>query len=330
MTATLVADDSFRPAFQRQTWANIDGVTSRRLMIVLRTSGCAYDRNNKGCSMCDFKRHAIPEDMATDKALMAQLEYALGEADLQDGNGWQLDLLTLGSFLHDVEVSPEFRAQSFMRLAQIPELKKIVIESRAPYIKEDVLKELRQFLRTDQILEIGLGVESSDEYVRNTMLNKSLLGSDITKTIDTCVASGTEFLAYLLIGSMGLSEEQAIDDAVKSAKYIHELCEARTLKFRIAFEPIFITQNTVLEEMYEKGEYQLVNLWSVAEVVKRTSGFANIFVGLSDENLSKERVSSGCNKCTDTLRAALEQFNGSQNLMDIREIACDCHPLARR
>tara|TARA_R110002049_G_scaffold309231_1_gene518956 strand:+ start:6005 stop:6847 length:843 start_codon:yes stop_codon:yes gene_type:complete len=280
--------------------------------------------------MCDFKRHAIPEDMATDKALMAQLEYALGEADLQDGNGWQLDLLTLGSFLHDVEVSPEFRAQSFMRLAQIPELKKIVIESRAPYIKEDVLKELRQFLRTDQILEIGLGVESSDEYVRNTMLNKSLLGSDITKTIDTCVASGTEFLAYLLIGSMGLSEEQAIDDAVKSAKYIHELCEARTLKFRIAFEPIFITQNTVLEEMYEKGEYQLVNLWSVAEVVKRTSGFANIFVGLSDENLSKERVSSGCNKCTDTLRAALEQFNGSQNLMDIREIACDCHPLARR
>jgi uncharacterized Fe-S cluster-containing MiaB family protein len=53
-------------------------------------------------------------------------------------------------------------------------------------------------------------------------------------------------MAYLLIKPQGLSEGEAIYDAVHSAQQVSALCQAEGVPFRIAFEPVFVTEHTVL------------------------------------------------------------------------------------
>ncbi len=316
--------DILKPAFVHHTPVSINEREAQRLMIVLRTAGCAYDKDNAGCTMCDFKRHAVNPQQVNSRVLASQLEYAMNQAEFGPDAVSQIDLLTLGSFLHDKEVPDDFRRESFSSFSRIEGLQKVVIESRSPYIKEKKLIELRELLRVDQILEIGLGIESSNEFIRNEVMHKNLTDSHIRKVVETTARAGTEFLAYLLIGSMGLTESEMVKDAVDSASYVADLCGRAKTNFRIAFEPVFITHGTKLEEMYLQGDYKLINLWRVVDVIKRTTHLGTVFVGLSDEGLSSNRTPSGCPACTDKLKHAIEQFNGSQSLSEFDGLKCEC------
>jgi radical SAM enzyme (TIGR01210 family) len=313
-----------QPAFILQNAVSVNGRETQRLMIVLRTSGCAYDQNNMGCAMCDFKRHAVNRDMINSDVLMEQLEYSLEQAIFSPDDVSQIDLLSLGSFLHNNEVPEEFRILAFQKFSTIKGLKKIVIESRSPYIQSKSLLSLKNLLREDQILEIGLGIESSDEFIRNNVLRKNLSNTEIRRVVDICAKTGVEFLTYLLIGSMTLTEDEALQDAINSANYIANLCNSKNVKFRVAFEPVFITHDTELEKMYLEGNYSLINLWRVIDVIKSVSHLGSIFVGLSDEGLSSNRISSGCPLCTDDVREAIERFNGSQSVKEFEGLICEC------
>ena len=128
-------------------------------MVVLRTNGCAYDRDKNGCTMCGFIEHAIPESLlrVRETHLVHQLHVGLEPVAL-DPDLAQVDLLTLGSFFHDVEVSPGARASLLNVVAGIQPVRRIVVESRAPYVSRDVLRAARARLRRDQRLELGFGL----------------------------------------------------------------------------------------------------------------------------------------------------------------------------
>lgn len=313
-----------QPAFILQTAVSINGTEAQRLMIVLRTAGCAYDQNNMGCTMCDFKRHAANKEEINSNVLMHQLLYSLNQAMFGPDDVSQIDLLTLGSFLHDNEVPEEFQNLAFQKFSSIKELKKVAIESRSPYINDRRLLRLKKLLREDQILEIGLGIESSNEAIRNGVLRKNLSDTEIRRVVDVCANTGVEFLAYLLIGSMTLTEDEAVQDAIDSAIYIANLCKSKNVKFRIAFEPVFITHGTELENMYLQGNYKLINLWRVIEVIKAVSHLGTLFVGLSDEGLSSNRTPSGCPHCTELLKGAIDRFNGNQLTTEFEGLICRC------
>jgi radical SAM enzyme (TIGR01210 family) len=314
-----------RPAFLLRSRVHIAGVSSVRLMTVLRTNGCFYDRGKKGCTMCNFQSHAINPAVyrLTKDDLLPQLESAL--LDLLNEKVEQLDLLTLGSFFHDKEVDRMARLKLLKRVAAISHIKKVVVESRAEYITDSQLHEAREALRPDQILELGLGVETSNTPLRNEVLHKALdWEKGVERVVDCCARTGVGFLAYLLIKPQTLTEREAILDAVSSAQDIATLARSRGVDFRIAFEPVFITENTPLEKLYKQGEYSLVNLWSVIEVIKRVHGLGTIFVGMSDENLAAGRVPHSCSKCNDILLRAIEEFNGTQDAFSLSRLDCEC------
>lgn len=317
--------DPRRPAVVLQTQVSICGLKSQRLMVVLRTSGCAYDQNNLGCTMCDFKMHSIDKNQVNTSVLVDQLKYALDQAMFGGDDVCQVDLLTLGSFLHDQEVPEESRIALFTNLSQIKGLRKIVIESRSPYVSAKRLRALKDCLDGNVELELGLGVETSSENLRNNVLRKGLADSEIRRVIDVCAENEIGFMAYLLIGTMTLNSKEAVHDAVRSAEYVAKLCRNRDVSFRIAFEPVFITHNTKLEEDFLRGDYSLINLWEVVEVIKRSAHLGTIFVGLSDEGLSSNRIPEGCPDCTLDLREAIERFNGSQSLHEFDDLKCECN-----
>jgi radical SAM enzyme (TIGR01210 family) len=314
------------PVAVERTGTRIHGTPGERLMVVLRTNGCAYDKNNRGCTMCDFKRHAIPAviQRLQSRELHAQLESALNRPEATDIT--HLDMLVLGSFLDANETPEAFWRDSLAHVGQHPTLKRVLVESRVPYIREESLRRLKQYLAPHQRMEIGIGVETANAFLRNNVLNKSLKWNDLEKAVNLLAEYGFGFVAYILIKPQTLSESEALDDAVQSAEKVAELARGAGLmpgEWRLAFEPVFITRGTVLEEFWNSGMYELVNLWTVVEVAKRTRHLTDVFVGLSDEGLSDGRRPKACDDCTANVTDALQRFNRSNELREFEGIQCD-------
>ena len=314
------------PAFKHITRVNIDGTPSARLLLVLRTNGCTYRRAGVGCTMCGFHAHAVPPEVARVREwhLTKQFENALEYASGIPGGFEQIELLTLGSFLDDQEVSPGFRREVFRRIAGLPRVRKVVIESRAEYVSKAELNALKACLRKGQILQLGIGVESSSDHIRNGVIRKSLTWPALQKTVELCAQCGVVFQPYLLIKPHTLNEREAIEDAVRSAEDMAALAHKCGASFCIAFKPAFVTSGTALEEAYLAGQYEVLSLWSVVEVVQRTHHLGPIYVGGSDEGLSFGRTPRSCPACTPRLRAALEQFNADQRVNVFDGLFCTC------
>jgi radical SAM enzyme (TIGR01210 family) len=275
--------------------------------------------------MCDYLAHAVPPERLRLRGehLLQQLDDALA-SPLARPPVDQIDLLTLGSFFHPREVDAEARRMLLGRVARQPGVRRVLVESRAAYITAAALRDARECLTPRQQLEVGLGVESANEAVRNGILNKGLGWDEVERVVRTCAAAEVGFLAYLLVKPHGLSEAEALADAVVSARQVAALCRAAGAAFRIAFEPVFVTRNTVLNDFYQRGEYRCCSLWTVVEVLRRCHGLGTLFVGLSDEGLAGGRVPRNCPACDSRVRDALEQFNAEQDPAVFEDLDCGC------
>jgi radical SAM enzyme (TIGR01210 family) len=308
------------PAFFRVSPVNIKGLATQRLMIVLVTGGCEYARKTGGgCTVCGFMNHA--RENITETELVAQLDYVLARNDLTGVK--EIDLLTLGSFFNDNEVSESARQKLLERISRLERIQRVSIESRAEYVTAAKLKQARDSLPGMRI-DFGIGLESADDYIRNEIVKKGLSKKAFTRTIGIVKAADCDLLVYLLIKPPHLSEKEAIADAIASVRYVFETAAAYEVETRVAFEPVFICENTPLEKLFQKAQYRLVNLWSVVEILKQVHHYGNIFVGLSDENLSKERLPRSCPRCNGALVRAIEDFNRTQDISPLTALNCSC------
>jgi radical SAM enzyme (TIGR01210 family) len=158
----------------------------------------------------------------------------------------------------------------------------------------DKIKQIKETLGKDKIVEFAIGLESQNDYLRNKVIKKGLSKKSFEKTAAKVKEAGVNLLTYLLIKPPHMSEKEAIADAVESAAYVFRTAEKIGVSARVAFEPVFVCENTHLEKLYLQSQYRLLNLWSVVEVIKNTHDYGCIFIGLSDENLSMERMPHSC------------------------------------
>lgn len=297
-----------------------NGSAVTRVMAVLRTVGCAWDNGISGCTMCDFKSYAV-EGVGVAE-LTNQLEVVVRDFPPDAAH---FELLTLGSFFHDLEVPREFRKRAMDILAAQPTIKSVLVESRAEYVNCERLAEVKDRLRGDQTLELGLGVESSNSRLRNKVLRKGLSDRSVRRVMEVCKEAGVRFVAYLLVKPHTLNEKDGIIDAVDSGEWISDLARTVGVEYRIAFEPVFITHGTMLERMFQEGSYKILNLWSIVNLAKIAADrHWPVFFGMSDENLSDERLPRSCPTCSTALRDTIQRFNSSGDVRCFDGLDCAC------
>jgi len=312
-----------KPAYYRISPVNIEGRKSNRLMVVLKTKGCEYaHKNNGGCTVCGFINHA--EQHISGKEILEQLDFALSTLDLSTVE--EIDILTLGSFLNDREVEENTRVQIMERITESPGIIRVSIESRAEYVTVEKIKQMKTILGEKKILEFAIGLESQDDYLRNKVIKKGLSRKAFENTVAKVKEAGADFLSYLLIKPPQVSEKEAIADAVASAEYVFRTAKKYGVKARAAFEPVFVCENTYLEQLYLQSEYRLLNLWSVVEVIEQAHKFGCLFIGLSDEDLSMERMPHSCHDCAGSIANAVEVFNKTQDASVMSDLDCHCKP----
>lgn len=316
--------DTRQPATVELVGANVKGRPSYRLMVILRAPGCTYQLRGPGCSNCGFAHLTTHGRAVSSDDLVAQLQAAL-EAHADDlERVTQLDIYNSGSFFADQEIPPAARVRLLQLAGSLPHVERVLVESRPELISQQKLAAADAALGDETELEVAIGLESIDEAIREQRINKGFTLRAFERAAERLAAQSMELVVYLLLKPIDTEEYEAVADVIASARYLKQLSTRLSLPTRIALEPAFVVEETPLYEAMVAGRYQPPSLWSVVEVVQAVAPLLPLKVGLSHEGLPADQRPRGCPRCTERLRAALADFNCSQNVAPLAELRCTC------
>jgi radical SAM enzyme (TIGR01210 family) len=297
---TKVGDFEIRGGF-------IEGRKINRLIIYLRSFGCEYMLNddNGGCTMCGHLAGTSRGERISDDAFIKQFDTILTEVDLT--NISMICIYNAGSFFNDIELPDIVRMHIYKELTTINNIKSIIFESRPEYITSEKMKKMRDIL-PDKRIEIGIGLESSSEYIRSMCLNKGFKIDEFNKAIAILKENKICLLAYVLQKPPFVSEKQAIDDTISSVKWAFEN-EVDV----VSIEPVSVQKNTLVHLLYKMKLYRSPWIWSVLSAIKGIGPIGLIRIGGFEFFPPPDVCTHNCSMCNDICINAIEEFNISNN-----------------
>jgi len=282
------------------------------LTVILRTKGCYWARKN-GCLMCGYISDT--DERVGLEELRKQFDYALKKHEKFD----VIKIFTSGSFFDDGEIPEEFRKYVYDRIAERG-VKKLIVESRPEFINENVAGVLSS---QEFITEVGIGLETANDFVRQYCINKGFTFEQFRKAAEILKRYGVRVKVYLLLKPPFLSEREAIEDVVESAKAVKDYADVISLNLTN------IPSGTYIEKLWQKGMYRSPWLWSAVETIKRIKELG-IEVISDPVAAGKQRSVHNCGKCDSVVASAIRKFSLTQNHEELDGLYCDCVHLWRR
>lgn len=185
--------------------------TIDRVMIVLRANGCEHYKQDGGCSMCSHFN-------GTDRnAKITTEEYIEQWKNVADGIGLNCEnfnlndyqvvcVYNLGSLLNENEISKEAVNHIFKSLNSYEGVKKVIIESRAEYVNDEVVQNISNVYNKGTV-EVGIGVESTNEIIREICHHKGIDDLSIIKNaVEVLHKYNFKALAYINFKPIFLTE----------------------------------------------------------------------------------------------------------------------------
>jgi archaeosine synthase beta-subunit len=288
---------------------------ARAMTLILRTRGCTWDYQ-ASCTMCGYFVDVLPKKLHSEH-LLAQWRRAEAQ---YDGEGI-LKIYTGGNFLDPHEVFPE--ALTGILEAAAPRFRKIIVETRPQYIREDVVRPLVERLRPHgSNLELAIGLESSSDAVCDQVINKGYGFEAFVEGARIAHASGATVKAYLLLKPPFLTEDEAVEDMVTSIR------DAAPHADVLSVNPTNVQSFTLVDRMFRRGEYRPPWLWSVLEVLQRGRPLAGTRLLKSDPvGGGSRRGAHNCGRCDEKILPLLDRYNATQDIAFVeaaQAITCRC------
>ncbi|MFX1315969.1 MAG: archaeosine biosynthesis radical SAM protein RaSEA [Promethearchaeota archaeon] len=299
----------------------------KEFTIILRSRGCSWAlKDHGGCSMCGYIRDANIEDVPPDQ-IINQFDYALNNklSEIKnDTDNYVLKIFNSGSFFDNFEIVENIRKYIYQRIAKLDKIKEFVLESRVEYITQEKLIELKKYIK-DKYIEIGVGLETVDDHIRDNFINKGLPFSSFKKALQLCKEHDIGVKAYLLFKPPFVNEQGAIDDCVNSIKKLMNLKVNS-----ISINPLNIQKNTLTEYLWFQNRYRPPWYYSL---------FKSLSKALSQKDLKTVRILSdpsgagtkrgihNCLKreCEFYAKETLRKFVLNQELSILNQEAFDCN-----
>ncbi|MCX6676494.1 MAG: archaeosine biosynthesis radical SAM protein RaSEA [Methanothrix sp.] len=283
-------------------WSSQDyqeGGPASSLTMILRTVGCRWNR----CTMCGYAGEGAP---ATAEDLIAQFECAMQRSSMDVS---VVKIYTSGSFLDSAEMPVTARDEILKRLAALG-IKKLVIETRPEYVTPQTIEICLTSLPT----EFAIGLETASDLIRENAIRKGFSFQDFADAAEAVHRQGGRVKAYLLLKPPLLSEGQAMRDAIASAR------AARSHADILSLNLCNVQRNTVVERMWERGEFRPPWLWSALEVLKSVPGP----IVCDPVGAGTRRGPHNCGECDDAVAAAIRTHALSQDVAPFQSLDCQC------
>ena len=308
--------------------ATVNGRPGRRLMVILRAPGCAWAAKG-GCTNCGFPKSMGSGRPVTADELVEQLDEAAALAEGGERTPLQVDLLVSGSFFNPDEIPVDAQERLLRRAAAIPGAARLLVETRPEYVTRPLL-ERALAAACGLPLEVGIGLESADETIREVRIRKGFTWAQFEAAARLLGECDAELLVYVLLKPIDTSEAEAVADAVATCERVHALGRNLRLPTRVALQPCFVAPGTPLEEAFLAGHYRPPWLWSVVEVVRQVAALGPLTIGLSDEGLGSPAQPANCPACSAEVTAALAAVNAGAPVSSLDRLDCACRLEWRR
>ena len=294
-----------------------NGKPVKKVRIYMNSRGCRYSKR-KECLMCGYFKQA--NEFLTSREMVLSFQKEFEKYDF--GQYPILAVYTPGSFLDDRELLPGAREEILQMIGATNEIKNVIIETRPEFVTREKIKEIVQSL-PNKIVTIAMGLESSNDFVRNKCINKSLTWDCYLRAAKT-ITRYCNLRTYILFKPPFLTESEAIDDAIGSIQDA----------FSVGSESVFleicnVQRGSPLESLYDMGLYKPPRLWSVLDVLSRFEG-KKVFVGGINDYPPPKAEASNCEFCTENVKRELIRYNSTLDLSPLMELDCECryvHPL---
>lgn len=320
-----------------------NGETVNRVMIVLRSNGCQHYKTNGGCSMCAHLNGSPLMEKITHENYVEQWNSVLN-GSFNESTNVEFNLndypvvcvYNLGSLLNPEEISFETVEYIFKTLNKFKGVKKVIVESRAEYVTDEILKVIRSVY--DGTVEVGIGVESTNYLIRELCHHKAINDTKIiTEAVEKLHKYSMKALAYVNFKPVFITETEAITDAIKTSVDCFRMFGFDA----VSVEPTSLQENSLANFMYELGLYRVPWLWSLRDVIHgiydelgiqkldiRLGGYFDEEIlsgsqgtGFAERNeIFPHMTSSNCSHCTNNFVEGIKKFNMTYDVKDLDKV----------
>ena len=282
------------------------------LTIIFTTGGCFWGRHG-GCTMCGYVYDSA-DTSPTHEDLLAQFHDALRKLPHED---CMVKIFTSGSFLDVNEIPKETRAAILSELEELPNVKKVITETRPEFVNQRTIPECKAVLvNTDY--EIAMGLETSNDEIRDKYINKGFTFKQFTDAATLAKTYGVSTKAYLLLKPPYLSEPEAMADMLTS------IDDAAPYAESISMNLCNVQKGTYLEWMWDRGDYRPPWLYTAVEILKKAKVKHPDTILLSDPvGAGSKRGPHNCRTCSKDVASSMERFSRTQDV-SMLSVDCDC------
>lgn len=304
-------------------WTGVDLFEGRKvdtLTVIFKTSGCRWGRVG-GCTMCGYVYDSA-DTSPSPQDLEAQFDKALSKASNFDE--FMLKIFTSGSFFDEREIAAEVRRSILGRIAEDGRIVKVIAETRPEFVNDELMQEGIELLKGTKF-EIAMGLETSSDLIREDSINKGFTFQDFVRAAETAKRHGVTTKAYLLLKPPFLSEGEALEDMVSSVN------DAARYADTISINLCNVQRGTLIEHLWQKGQYRPPWLWSIVEVLKRAKEANPDTVIMSDPvGAGSKRGPHNCKLCSRDVADSIRKFSITQDLEEFDDLTCECVELWKK
>ncbi len=293
--------------------------TGTSLVVILATRGCNWALSNGGgCSMCGYIYDA-PITIPDSSSLIKQFDSAY-EASISVKAPLAIKIFTSGSFFDEREIPKAARESILKKINMDKRIEEVIVETRPEYVNHEILRECREILG-EIYFEVALGLETSNDNIRNLYINKGFELKDFERVVSMAKNTGVGVKSYVLIKPPFLREGEAIIDSTSSA-----IDSSKIGVNSVSFNPCTVHKGTLVEHLWKLGKYRPPWLWSIIEILKRTSEKINnrIRIICSLAGMGSKKGPHNCGKCDKKIRELLNEFTLTQNPEVLSNVECNC------
>jgi len=290
----------------------IDFEPIKAVTVILRTTGCHWRR----CKMCNYYLEQAPPPLS-EEDLISQIDHAISkfpEGDLI------VKIFTSGSFFDEREI-PRGVQESILRRLPRDQIRKLIIETRPEFVTRSAISTAVEIFDS---FEVAIGLETTNDEIRSRCIEKGFSFEDFKRAVEVARACGAGVRTYLLLKPPYLTEREAIDDMLRSARDL--IPYTRTISLNLTT----VRKNTPLHSLWKEGYYRPPWLWSAVEVMRRIREdprFDDIAIISDPIGAGKPWGPHNCKRCDNRVKDAIRRFSITQDVRDLTAIECRCKKL---
>ncbi|MGX0905132.1 radical SAM enzyme (TIGR01210 family) [Roseovarius sp. MBR-79] len=224
-----------------------------------------------------------------------------------------------GSWLTNREIPAAARIHLYDGMRNHLSATRLMVESRPEFIRASALDEAERHLG-DTRLKVAIGLESTDDAVRNGNLRKFIGWRSFEEAIKRLHDRGMESFVYVFVGAPGLSPAAALEDAQRSVRRLADMGVTE-----IALSCAFVPPGGPLEKAFLSGTFRPPSLWTVVSLLEWVVAHGwPVSVGEFDDVPPPIAIAANCGNCDAAVHEVIENYRKTGKLEAGGSFGCDC------